>query len=344
MEIFGVCWIGNIWALGMLALGLLTRAYSQDVFQVDINTIYLPHGVMIGAGCVALFQIVHAISKREKSSASMLHTKSRMDLGTSIGFGYLAFIGSAMFLAFVSGIYLNMTLPMLIGFVLFAGTAALVSELIVGISAMHAGWFPSFATSLIFLIIGMLIGFDKIVLALLVGFTASTGPAFADMAYDLKAGWILRGRGKYPKYENQGRKQQYFAELLGFAVAFVMVALLYKSYFLADNLPPVDRVLASTIEAGTNPSVIRHLLTWAIPGALIQLVGGTSRQIGVLFSTGLLIYNPAAGWTALAALAIRAILLKLYGDQIKSAMNVFAGGIIAGSALSSFGTATFKLK
>ena len=46
---------------------------------------------------------------------------------------------------------------------------------------MHAGWFPAFATALIFLIVGMLLGFPDLPLAILVGFTAATGPAFADM-------------------------------------------------------------------------------------------------------------------------------------------------------------------
>ena len=344
MEIFGVCWIGNIWALIMLGIGLLTRGYAQDLVNIDINSIYLPHGVMIGAGSVALIQITHTILvKRKGSNASMLHTKTRKDLGKSVSIGYLAFIGTATLLALASGIYTEMSLLMLIAFVVFAAIAALISELIVGISAMHAGWFPSFATSLIFLIIGMLIGFDKTALAILVGFTASTGPAFADMAYDLKAGWILRGSGKYPAYEKQGRKQQYFAELLGFAIAFLLIIFLYESYFSAGNLPPVDYVLVSTIEAGTSPEVIMHLLTWAIPGTILQWIGGKSRQIGILFATGLLIFNPAAGWAALVAIVIRIILVRLYGDKINSALYVCAGGIIAGSAITSFGTSTAKL-
>ncbi len=31
-------------------------------------------------------------------------------------------------------------------------------------------------------------------------------------------------------------------------------------------------------------------------GALLQFIGGSKRQIGVLFATGLLISFPAAGW------------------------------------------------
>ena len=93
--------------------------------------------------------------------------------------------------------------------VIFAAVAALVSELIVGVSAMHSGWFPGFATALLFLIIGMMLGFPTLPLAILAGFTAATGPAFSDMGNDLKAGWILRGKGADPELEKEGRKQQY---------------------------------------------------------------------------------------------------------------------------------------
>ena len=58
MDIFGVCWIGNIWALTMFAVGLLIRGYSKILFNQDLMVIYLPHGLMIGAGLVALYQII----------------------------------------------------------------------------------------------------------------------------------------------------------------------------------------------------------------------------------------------------------------------------------------------
>ena len=78
---------------------------------------------------------------------------------------------------------------------------------------------------------------------LLVGFVSSTGPAFADMGYDLKAGWILRGKGRDPEWERAGRKQQYWAELIGFGVAGALVLMVYESYFQADLIPPLDRVV-----------------------------------------------------------------------------------------------------
>ncbi len=345
MDIFGVCWIGNIWALTMFGIGLLMRGYAPTVIGIDINKYYVPHGVMIGAGVVALIQIIMVIAKKEAASTKAIEYKTTgRQFGQGLGGGFIAFIIAAAIMALLAGLYTEMPVGMLTGFILFAAVAALVSELIVGISAMHAGWFPAFATALIFLVLGMIIGFPPLPLAFLVGFTASTGPAFADMAYDLKTGWILRGSGKYPEFERQGRRQQYFAELLGFAVAAVVIIFFYQNYFTQDLFPPVDRVYAATIQAGTSPEVAKYLLLWAIPGAIIQLIGGPARQIGILFATGLLINYPIAGWTALVALAIRAILVRKYGKPIESPMYVLAGGFIAGSALTSFGTATLKLK
>jgi uncharacterized oligopeptide transporter (OPT) family protein len=88
----------------------------------------------------------------------------------------------------------------------------------------------------------------------------------------------------------------------GFAVAALVVFLFYESYFSRDLLPPVDRVFAATIEAGADPGIAGTLLVWAVPGALIQLLGG------------------------------------------RGTMYVLAGGFIAGSALTSFGTATARLR
>ena len=104
-------------------------------------------------------------------------------------------------------------------FLVYAAFAALVHELIVGLAAMHSGWFPAFAVALITLMIGMLIGFPPVALALLVGFSAATGPAFADMGYDLKAGYMLRGYGADPAFERAGRRQQLYAAMFAFVIA-----------------------------------------------------------------------------------------------------------------------------
>ncbi len=345
MEIFGVAWIGNASAIAALGTGLLLRAYSPALFAVDIKEWYMPHGVMIGAGVVALLQIAVSILGNGKRTHRDEGNKPATPgfIGSLAG-GYGAFVLAASLLAFSSGLYAEMPFEQLVGFVLFAALAALCSELIVGIAAMHSGWFPAFATTLIFLVLGMLLGFKGVPLALLAGFTASTGPAFADMGYDLKSGWILRGSGRFAGYEGLGRRQQYYAELLGFTIAAAFTAFIFKVYFNADLLPPVDRVFASTIEAGADSGIARYLLIWALPGALIQLAGGSARQLGVLFATGMLILNPAAGWTVFAALSVRAILKRRYGANFDGVLHILAGGFIAGSALCSFGTATLRAR
>jgi uncharacterized oligopeptide transporter (OPT) family protein len=349
MDIFGVCWIGNIFALSSFAVGLLIRGYAPQIVGVDVAEIYLPHGMMIGAGIVALVQIILLMTGKAKTRTSdapvgeepeQEFTRSNRDLRRGFGGGFVFFLIGALVVALGGGIIADMSFGMLLLFVLFAAVGAMGSELLVGLSAMHAGWFPAFATALIFLVLGMIIGFPPLALAFLVGYVASTGPAFADMGYDLKSGWILRGSGKYPEFEKEGRKQQYMAELLGFAAAIVFISIFYGAYFSQDLFPPVNRVYVATIEAGATVEVLRWLLIWAVPGAIIQAIGGPRRQMGVLLATGLLINYPIAGWTAAVALITRAILLRVYGDKLKGPMYILAGGFIAGSALVSFGTGT----
>lgn len=337
MDVFGVCWIGNIWALTMFGLGLLVRGYALPVAGFDVTASFLPHGFMIGAGLVALFQILPRAARSREGSRESRTLRT-------LGKGYAAFALAAAGMALAAGLASELSPLRLVGFVLFAATAALVTEILVGIAAMHSGWFPAFATALIFLLLGMALGFPPLPLAFLTGFAASTGPAFADMGYDLKAGFILRGAGRDPDYERDGRRQQFKAELLGFAVAAVAVLLFHQSYFERDLFPPWDRVASATIAAGASTGLASALLLWSLPGALLQALGGPARQLGVLFATGLLIDFPAAGWTAVASLAIRFVLTRRYGARAEAPMYSLAGGFIAGSALTSFASATWRAR
>ena len=165
------------------------------------------------------------------------------------------------------------------------------------------------ASGFSFLVRGMFIGFPAEALAFLAGYAACTGPAFADMGYDLKTGWILRGKGKNKDFELEGRKQQYISEIIGFIVAFILVAIMAKQYFNQGLFAPVDATFAATIEAGAGGDVAKWLLIWAIPGAIIQFLGG-SRQVGILFATGLLVGSTINGLTILIAILIRYILVK----------------------------------
>jgi uncharacterized oligopeptide transporter (OPT) family protein len=341
MSAFGVAFIGNIWALTMFGLGLLLRGYSTLLFNHpwlaavvpggDINKAYIPHGMMVGAGIVALVQVAFIILRRGGGHEGARRTAT--DVRRSLGLGVAGYLIIAVVIALLGGVVAKLSIPMLVLFLIYAAFAALVHELIVGLAAMHSGWFPAFAVALITLVIGMLLGFPPVSLALLVGFSAATGPAFADMGYDLKAGYMLRNHGTDPAFELDGRRQQLLAAMFAFLVAAGVVLLSYRGFFARDLVAPVTRVYVATIHAGASASVARHLLIWAIPGAIIQFLGGPRRQVGVLLATGLLIPFPIAGWAVLAGIACR-ILWERFANA--DAMEVFGAGVIAGDSLFAF--------
>ena len=354
MSAFGVAFIGNIWALAMFGIGLLLRGYSSQIFggplfetiipKGDLMAAYIPHGFMIGAGLVALLQVGLLLFRRDEAQKQAEATSGTTDaeVKRALGLGTIGYLIIAVFLALVGGLMTDMSIGMLILFVLYAAFAAYVHELIVGLAAMHSGWFPAFAVALITLIIGMLIGFPMPALALLVGFSAATGPAFADMGYDLKAGYLLRGNGVDPAFEREGRRQQLFAAMFAFVVAGAVVLVSYQSFFDRNLVAPVDKVYAATIKAGVAPGVAWQLFLWAIPGAILQFIGGPKRQIGVLFATGLLINFPMAGWAVLAGILCRLVWEKLRGADGEGDMEVFAAGVIAGDAIFSFFDSVLK--
>ncbi|MGO2465227.1 MAG: OPT/YSL family transporter [Serratia proteamaculans] len=342
MAAFGTAFIGNIWALGMFGIGLLLRAYAEPMAGFDINANFIPHGVMVGAGLVALIQVVQVIRSKHTDTAGFSRDDS--EVRKALGLGAVGYIVIAALLALAAGLYSEMSLGMLVLFVIYAAFAAFVHELIVGIAAMHSGWFPAFAVALITLIIGILIGFPPLALCVLTGFTAATGPAFADMGFDLKAGFILRGYGKDLQQELLGRRIQLFAALIAFVVAIPVVYFAYTSYFLQDLIPPVARVYAKTIDAGAQPGIAYSLLIWAIPGAIVQWIGGPKRQLGVLLATGLLINNALAGWAVLVGIALRILIIRRWGDKGRTPMEIMAAGFIAGDALYSFFNSIFSSK
>ena len=347
MSAFGVAFIGNVWALTMFGIGLLLRGYSGHIFggplfetiipKGDLMAAYIPHGFMIGAGLVALLQVASLLLRRSEPKAGEAgFGVADGEVKRALGLGTVGYLVIAVFIALAGGLMSDMSIGMLILFVLYAAFAAYVHELIVGLAAMHSGWFPAFAVALITLIIGMLIGFPMPALALLVGFSAATGPAFADMGYDLKAGYLLRGNGADPAFERAGRRQQLFAAMFAFVIAGAVVLVSYQSFFDQNLVAPVNKVYAATIKAGVAPGVAWQLFIWAIPGAILQFIGGPKRQIGVLFATGLLINFPMAGWAVLAGILCRLVWEKLRGASGEGDMEVFAAGVIAGDAIFSF--------
>ncbi len=343
MAALGTAFIGNIWALGMLGAGFLLRGYSEPLFGIDINKLYIPHGVMAGAGVVALFQIARLIGKKAPDATAKhaadddaLPLAQNEQIGKTIRLGALGFVMLSALIALGSGLYAHLSLPWLIAFMLYAAFAAFLHEMIVGLAAMHSGWFPAFAVALITLLIGILIGFPPEALAMLCGFSAATGPAFADMGYDQKAGWILRGKGEHTRFELEGRRQQLIAAMLAFVIAMPVVLFIFRDYFSQGLVPPVAKVYVAAINAGVSVDIAKSLLIWAIPGAIIQLLGGPGRQMGIMVATGLLINNPLAGWAVMTGIAIRAVVLRAGGEPMRNKIEVLAAGLIAGDALFSF--------
>jgi uncharacterized oligopeptide transporter (OPT) family protein len=350
MSAFGVAFIGNVWALSMFGIGLLIRGYSVLLFNNawfaaiipggDINKAYLPHGMMVGAGIVALVQVAIIIAQRNRMHADTAGAmRTPAHVRRSLGLGFVVYLLIAVAIALPGGLVAQLSFGMLVLFLIYAAFAALVHELIVGLAAMHSGWFPAFAVALITLVIGMLIGFPPVALALLVGFSAATGPAFADMGYDLKAGYMLRGYGSDPAFELEGRRQQLIAAMFAFVIAGIVVWMSYRGLFARNLVAPVDRVYVATIKAGTSSAVAWSLVTWAIPGAIIQFLGGPKRQLGVLLATGLLIPFPLAGWAVLIGVACRIVWQRFARSE---GMEVFGAGVIAGDALFAFFTSTWK--
>lgn len=357
MAALGIAFLGNVWALTMFGIGLLVRAYTPRALGIDLNQQLIPHGMMIGAGLVALGQAVAFVIRRGKKPDSAVTevkrvspdehepvlSRSDRDARTALLRGAGLYVVAAVILTAIAGFWTEMPAPQLVTWAMFAAVACVAAEFIVGFSAMHAGWFPAFATALIFLIVGLALGFPAPAAGLLVGFVASGGPAFADAGYDLKAGWYLRGHGRRGEFEREGRREQIIAAVVGLVAAIVVVGIFHDHYFERGMFPPVVRVYAATIQSGIDLSSANNLLLWAIPGAAIQLIGGAQRQLGVLFATGLLVLNAAAGWAVLVGIFVRIVLTK--GERVPegSPLTVLAAGFIAGDALWAFGSSLVHL-
>ena len=155
------------------------------------------------------------------------------------------------------------------------------------------------------------------------------------MGYDLKTGWIIRGKGENTEHEVYGRKQQVLIEMLG-AVIGIIVVILFADMTLNDGLiPATSTVFATTAPMGSNVALLKELAIWAIPGAIIQAIG-RKYMFGVLLATGLLINNPIYGIGVIIAVIMR----KIIGDEF---MDCRDAGLIAGDGLFSFFSSLIKM-
>ena len=103
-------------------------------------------------------------------------------------------------------------------------------------------------------------------------------------------------------------------------------------------IPASSTTFATTCQAVANPELIKTLLIFAIPGAIVQLVGG-KHMIGVLFATGLVINSPIYGIGVLGTVVVR-LIFKKKGDDF---MNCRDAGLIAGDGLYGFFSSLIKM-
>ena len=231
---------------------------------------------MVGAGIVALVQVALIILRRGGGDGGAMRTPT--DVRRSLGIGIVGYLIIAVVIALLGGLVAELSILMLVLFLIYAAFAALMHELIVGLAAMHSGWLAAFAVALITLVIGILLGFPPVALALLVfrrhraGFcrhrlrpegrlhaarlwcrsgirTGRTPPAIA--CGDVR----VSGRGG-------------------------VVVLSHRSFFARDMVAPRSHVYVATIRAGASASVAWQLLVWAIPGAIIQFLAGRDGRWG----------------------------------------------------------------
>lgn len=334
----GIVFIANIFSMTGLGVGLILRGYSTVIFNgLDLGATYIPHGIMIGAGVMALLQSLRSIfgSSKNTEGKTVNYTQSDKSTKKNLGIGIGLFLFGALALAIVSGIVTEMSIGKFVLWLIWATFSATAAMLLVGMASMQSGWFPGFAITTIFMTIGIFFNFPIIPLALLTGYVTSVGPCFADMGYDLKTGWILRGKGEDKEYELYGRKQQIILEIFGGIIGILVVIFTMNIYFGSDLVPPVSRVFATTVSAGADADLIRTLLMWALPGAILQLVFGPKKMVGVLFATGLLINNPIYGIGVLGAVIVRLV----FGTEF---MEIRDAGLIAGDGLYGFFSALVK--
>ena len=298
----GIVFIADIIAMTGLGVGLIIRGYSEQLFGFNLGTTNIPSGVMIGAGMVALIQSIITVLRghKEASAQKIEVTVSQDSAKKSLVLAMGLFVGGAIVVGALTGIFSRMSLGLSILWVLWAGFSAAVAMVLVGMAAMHSGWFPAFAITTIFMTLGILMGFPALPVA----------------------------KGADPAREIQGRREQVKVEMLGGIIGILVVLMFANMYLSQDVMPPISYTFAAAAQAGSNPSLLRELLLWAIPGAIIQVIFGT-KMVGVLFATGLLLNNPIYGIGVLLAVAVRLI----FGTKF---MEVRDSGLIAGDGLYGF--------
>ncbi|GHV33630.1 hypothetical protein FACS1894187_02450 [Synergistales bacterium] len=238
------------------------------------------------------------------------------------------YVIGAIVIGLVSGIFSGMSAGKIAVWVIWSGAASIISALIVGMAAMNSGWFPGYAITTVIMTITLFMGFEPIPIAVMVGYVGAVGPCFSDMGYDLKTGWLIRGKSEDLERELKGRKEQVKIEIVG-ALVGVIAVILFATMLIGQNaIPPISSVFAKTVKSTADSKILYEMLMWAIPGFLTQAILG-KWMCGVLFGTGLLLNSPKLGVVVLFAICLRLIFGTKWIDGRKA-------GLVAGDGLFGF--------
>jgi uncharacterized oligopeptide transporter (OPT) family protein len=152
VSAFGVALIGGLGAMIAFGIGLLLRAYSMPLLGGDIAKLYIPHGMMIGAGLVALVQVALLVMKHNGKAATGSTGTGAADkaddaegaarLGRSLRLGTVGYLAITLLLTVGTGIDTGMSFGMLVALGVYGTFAAFVHELIVGIAGHAPGLVP----------------------------------------------------------------------------------------------------------------------------------------------------------------------------------------------------------
>ncbi|MEG1800053.1 MAG: peptide transporter, partial [Synergistaceae bacterium] len=300
-------------------------------------------GLMVGAGMASLVQIAYVLYKTNKDNSDTVSedegtfklTVTPKATRRALTVGFIVYMLLALVIAVFTGIYTQLAPGKFALWIAWAGFSSFVAPILIGLCAMRSGWFPGTAVTIIFLTIGLFMGFNPVALALLCGFVGCTGPCFADLGFDLKTGWIIRGNSMYLGYEKDGRRQQVISAMIGAVIGFAVVAAFMHVYFRLDLLPPTSRVMAATAQAAGNSEILMELLKWGAVGMAIQFITGQKKAIGILLATGLLLNAPMYGIGVLLAVIVRLVAGKAF-------MEIREAGMIAGDGIYGFVIAVLK--
>lgn len=334
MAGIGIVFISSIPAMAALGLGLVIRGYSPQLFNFNIGSSNIGQGFMVGAGIMALFQCVIQLfktsgqNKKNVRASDWKPTRTMAEAKKAIGLGLGLFVTGAALIGVVSGVLSGMSAGKIVIWVVWSGLASVIAMLIVGMAAMNSGWFPGYAITTVMMTLALFMGFEPIPIVMMAGYIGSVGPCFSDMGYDLKTGWLIRGQSADPEYEKTARKEQVKIEMVGGLIG-VAAVILFSSMLISQGvIPPIASTFVKTAQSVSDPAMLKELLIWAVPGILVQLIGG-KWMCGVLFGTGLLLNSTKYGIAVLCAIVFRLIFGTKWMDGRKA-------GFVAGDGLYGF--------